>query len=162
MSTLILNISIATNNKRMSMGVFYGFDVLNLTVFTFSAPSGTDGYTADKKMKSEFKQNYDSRQLLIYYKCDHCGNKTGDNYAPIQWTPDMNYTQYQAQTYLGWTLNNMENELVKWAKTRGGIYQSYSDFYGTYFLYGLTKQSHKLGPYVIPAGIPENQILALL
>eukprot|EP01084_Bolivina_argentea_P026894 50007_1 len=83
-------------------GVFYGFDVLNLTVFSFSAPSGTDGYTADQKMKQEFKSISDSRQLLIYYKCDQCGNSTGHNYPPIQWTPYQNYTPKHDATYLGW------------------------------------------------------------
>eukprot|EP01083_Nonionella_stella_P265644 899615_1 len=130
-------------------GVFYGFDVLNLTVFSFSAPSGTDGYTADQKMKQEFKSISDSRQLLIYYKCDQCGNSTGHNYPPIQWTPYQNYTPKHDATYLGWTLNNMTIELKSWASSRGGIFQGYSDFYATYFHYGLTK-----------LGTPENRILA--
>ena len=54
------------------LGVFYGFDLLNLTVFTFSAPSGTDGYTADQKMDEEFSDRSNARQLLIYYQCDSC------------------------------------------------------------------------------------------
>ena len=51
------------------LGVFYGFKILGLTVFSFSAPSATDGFIADQKMQSEFSERADSRQLLLYFEC---------------------------------------------------------------------------------------------
>eukprot|EP01084_Bolivina_argentea_P128139 226542_1 len=92
---------------------------------------------------------YAMRTTKLHYKCDQCGNSTRHNYPPIQWTPYQNYTPKHDATYLGWTLNNMTIELKSWASSRGGIFQGYSDFYATYFHYGLTK-----------LGTPENRILA--
>eukprot|EP01084_Bolivina_argentea_P269856 458745_1 len=43
------------------LGGFYGFDILNLTVFSFAAPAGTQGATADSNMKQEFKSREESR-----------------------------------------------------------------------------------------------------
>ena len=56
------------------VGVFYGFKLLGLTVFSFSAPPGTEGHTADVMMSKELGDKAYSRQLLIYYNCEECGN----------------------------------------------------------------------------------------
>eukprot|EP01083_Nonionella_stella_P175498 611326_1 len=137
------------------VGILYGFKLLNLTVFSFSAPPGTDGYIADEQMNELFTSISDSRQLLIYYHCNECG---GTN-PPIQWTPHSNYTAHLNASYLGWTLNAMAHELVEWSQSQGHIFQSYHDFYDTFFSYGLTELNL---PPKIYAGTPKNKILALL
>lgn len=134
------------------VGVFYGFKLLGLTVFSFSAPPGTEGHTADVMMSKEFGDKADSRQLLIYYHCDECGNATGRSLPPIQWTPNKTFTPLHNQSYEGWTLNRMSHELVSWCNQYPDVFQGYTDFYDTFFSYGLIKDT----------GLPENDILARL
>jgi len=144
------------------LGVFYGFHFLNLTVFSFSAPAGTDGYVADEKMSEQFAARINSRQILLYFKCDACGGNKADA-PPIEWTPHLAHDKFLNASYDGWLMNRVSQHIVEWAQAQGGIFESYTDFYSTYFYDGVQP--------IIPdhpainaslAGKPRNQMLAAL
>ena len=59
-------------------------------------------------------------------------------------------------------MNKISREIVDWAKEQGGIFLSYSDFYSTYFSYGVTPKGTRKYPVNETYGLPENLILANL
>ena len=75
----------------------------------------------------------------------------------------MTYTRYLNESYQGWIMNKISQELVTWAKEQGDIFLSYSDFYLTYFFYGITPNGHiNKFPMNETYGLPKNLLLANL
>ena len=97
----------------MIVGVFYGRTLLDQTVFTFSAPSGTKGYTADEKFSKAFKTIHDEQSILIYYHCESC-----DTSHPI----NQKLSLYNMSSELNQTI-------FKYNHDHDGIFKSYQDYY---------------------------------
>lgn len=117
------------------VGVFYGRTLLDQTVFTFSAPSGTTGYTADKKFGEAFKTIRDEQSLLIYYHCPSCNSshpifKLGtSSVSSVSYWSNSSFSTTSSQAILYEMSSQLNQSLWDYDKDHDGIFVSYQDYY---------------------------------
>ena len=96
------------------LGVLYGFDFLNQTIFEFSAPKGTDGATAHDQFNQYFSSQANLKDLVILYKCKDniCGT-----FNPIYNTTSFNKLSIE-----------LNNSLYSYSSKHNDIVYNYQDY----------------------------------